>query len=141
MKLLTTETETCVIDKATLIAPTKVSLPCTFPPENKTWNLHGATLVCSQEGGPARFPGATATPPWKRNKIPATTYRFQEEDAADGTSCALFGPCKNTRRFPSSETEHSTINAGAENCTNRTKKEEDFTTRLSPSSLCPVSFI
>ena len=63
MKLFATETETCVLDRATLIAPTKVSLPCKFPPENKTWNLHGATLVCSQEGGPARFPGATTPPP------------------------------------------------------------------------------
>ena len=51
---------------------------------------------------------------WKRNKIPATTYRFQEEDAADGTSCPPSGPCKNTRQFPSSETQRSTVNMGIE---------------------------
>ena len=28
-----------------------------------------------------------------------TTYRFQEEDAADGFSIAPFGPCKSTRQF------------------------------------------
>ena len=88
MKLLATETETCVIDRVTLIAPTKVSLPCTLPPENKTWNLHGATLECSQRGEPARFHGAT-TPPWKRTKMHGTAYRFHEGDAADGTSFVL----------------------------------------------------
>ena len=69
-----------------------------------------------------------------------TTYRFQEEDAADGTSFAPSDPGRITRQFFSSETEHGTINAGTKNCTNTTKKEEDLTTRLSPSSLRPVSF-
>ena len=41
-----------------------------------------------------------------------TVYRFQEEDAADGTSFAPSDPSRSTRQFPSSETEHSTINTG-----------------------------
>ena len=38
-----------------------------------------------------------------------TTYKFQEGDAADGTSFVPFGPCRSTRQFPSSETKHSTV--------------------------------
>ena len=68
----------------------------------------------------------------QKTTIHGTSYRFQEEDAADVTSFAPFGPCKNTRQFLSSETEHSTINVGTENCTNTTKKEEALTTRPSP---------
>ena len=41
-----------------------------------------------------------------------TTYRFQERDAADGTSFAPSDPSRSTRQFPSSETEHGTINTG-----------------------------
>ena len=47
-----------------------------------------------------------------RNQIHWITYRFQEEDAADGTSFAPSDPSRSTRQFPSSETEHSTINTG-----------------------------
>ena len=94
------------------------------------------------EGGPARFPGATTPPPppWKRNHMLGTTHRFQEGDAADGTSFVPIGPCRSTRQFPSSKTKHSTMIAGTENCTNMTKQEEDLTTRLFPSSLRPVFF-
>ena len=48
-----------------------------------------------------------------------TTYRFQEEDAADGTSFAPSSPSRSTRQFPSSETEDSTINAGMKNAPTR----------------------
>ena len=65
------------------------------------------------EGGPARLPGATMPPPpWKRNKMHGTTYRFQEGGAADGTSFVPFGPCRSTRQFLSSEAKHSTVNMG-----------------------------
>ena len=70
-----------------------------------------------------------------------TTYRFQEEDAADGTSFAPFGPCKSTRQFPSSETQHSTIITGTESAPTRPKMREilpqDYRHRLcvpSPSN-------
>ena len=42
------------------------------------------------------------------------TYRVQEEDATDGTSCVPFGPCESTRQSPSSETQHGTIKMGTE---------------------------
>ena len=73
--------------------------------------------------------------------IYGTTYRFQEEDAADGTSFAPFGPCKRTRQFLSSETQHSTIITGTESAPTRPKKREtlpqDYRHRLcapSPSN-------
>ena len=40
------------------------------------------------------------------------TYRFQEEDAADGTSFEPADPGRSTRQFPSSETKQRIINAG-----------------------------
>ena len=43
-----------------------------------------------------------------------STYRFQEEDAADGTSFEPSDPGQSTRQFPSSETKQSIINAGTE---------------------------
>ena len=67
-----------------------------------------------------------------------TTYRFQEGDAADGTSFVPFRPCKKTRQFPSSETEDSTINEGMRKCTNTTKKRmtlpQDYPHHLSVPS-------
>ena len=50
-----------------------------------------------------------------------TTYRFQEEDAVDGTSFAPFGPCRSTRQFPSSETQHGKINTGTGSTPTRPK--------------------
>ena len=41
-----------------------------------------------------------------------TTYRFQEEDAADGNSFEPSDPGRSTRQFPSSEKSQGTINAG-----------------------------
>ena len=108
--------------------------------QKQTWNHGGPLLVCPQRRTSKFSRNQFAPPENTKTTIHGTTYRFQEEDAADGTSFAPFGPCKNTPQFLSSETEHSTINAGTENCTNTTKKEEDLTTRLSPSSLRPVSF-
>ena len=66
MKLLATETETCVIDRATLIALTEVSLLCTFPPE-KTWNHGGPVLVCPQ-GTTSNFPRNHNVPPAKHTR-------------------------------------------------------------------------
>ena len=141
MNLLATERETCVIDRATLIAPTNVSLPCTFHPKTKRGISMEQHQSVPRGGGDQHvFPEPRRPPPWKRNKMHGTTYRFQEGDAADGTSFVPFGPCRSTRQFPSSKTKHSTMNAGTENCTNMTKQEEDLTTRLFPSSLRPVSF-
>ena len=55
-----------------------------------------------------------------------TTYRFQEEDGADGTSFAPFGPCKSTRQFPSSETQHSTINTGTGSAPTQPKRGRPY---------------
>ena len=55
-----------------------------------------------------------------------TSYRFQQEDAADGTSFAPFGPCKNTRQFPSSMAEHSTINTSTESAPTRPKRGKPY---------------
>ena len=67
-----------------------------------------------------------------------TTFRFQEEDAADGTSFAPFDLCKSTRQFLSSETQHSTINASTESAPTRPKKKktlpQDYRHRLCASS-------
>ena len=41
-----------------------------------------------------------------------TTYRFQEEEAADGISFEPSDPGRTTRRVPSSETKQSIKNAG-----------------------------
>ena len=58
-----------------------------------------------------KLPGAT-TCPRKHKTIYGTTYRFQEEDAADGTSFAPSGPSRSTRQLLSSKLKHSTKNAG-----------------------------
>ena len=41
-----------------------------------------------------------------------TTYRCQEEYAADGTSFEPSDPRRSTRQFPSSERKQTTVNAG-----------------------------
>ena len=43
-----------------------------------------------------------------------STYRFQEGDATDGTSCEPSGPCKSTRQFFSSETQRNTMKTGTQ---------------------------
>ena len=58
--------------------------------------------------------------------IHGTTYRFQEEDAAGGTSFAPSGPSKSTRQFPSSETKHRTINTGTESAPTRPKRGRPY---------------
>ena len=118
------------------IAPTKVSLPCSIFHPKQTRNPHGATLVCSRKGEPARFPQPRQLEQGQNNR---STYRFQEGDATDGTSCEPSGPCKSTRQFPSSETQRNTMKTGTKRAPTQRKKE-DLTTRLSPSSLRPVSF-
>ena len=93
--------------------------------------------MCSQE----------MTSKFSRNHYVATetegtnvriTYRFEEEDAEDGTSFAPSDPSRSTRQFPSSK-HHKYNECGHESAPTQSK-EEDLTTRLSPSSLRPVSF-
>ena len=49
---------------------------------------------------------ATTTCPWKLSRVMyETTYRFQEENAADGTSSAPFDPSRSTRQFHSSKNQ------------------------------------
>ena len=67
-----------------------------------------------------------------------TNYRFQEEDAADGISFEPSDQGRSTRRFVSSK-HHKNNKRGYENAPTRST-EEDLTTRLSPSSLRPLSF-
>ena len=59
-----------------------------------------------------------------------TTYRFQEEDVADGTSSAPSDPGRNNCQFHSSK-HHRYNERGYENALTRSK-EEEFTTKLSP---------
>ena len=71
----------------------------------------------------SKFPGSTTCHlKTKETAIYGTTYRFQEEDAADGTSFAPSDPSRSTRQFSSSETQYSTINTGTENAPTRPKK-------------------
>ena len=100
------------------------------------------TKSVPRRGDQHAFPEPRRPPPWKRNKMLGTTYRFQEGDAADGTTFVPFGPCRSTRQFPSSETKHSTMIAGTGNGTNTSKKRktlpQDYPRRLcvpSPSNM------
>ena len=71
-------------------------------------------------------------------KMSGTTYRFQDRDAADGTSFAPSDPGRSTRPSPSSK-HHKYNKSGYENTQTRSK-QKDLTTRLSPSSLRNISF-
>ena len=71
-------------------------------------------------------------------EVSGATHRFQEEDAANEISWAPFGPSRSTRLFLFSE-HHKYKKQGLENALIQSK-EEELTTRLSPSSLSPVSF-
>ena len=96
--------------------------------------------MCSGEGEKQQVPPNHYVPlKTKEALVYGTTYRFQEEDAADGTSFAPSGPDRSTRQFPSSETKCSIINTGTK-VHQHDQKEGELTTRLSPSSLRPVSF-
>ena len=78
---------------------------------------------CAPGGGGNAPYNPTCPLPTGTGKTNATTYRFQEGDATDGTSCEPSGPCKSTRQFPSSENTTQHNEDGYEKCTN-TKKEE-----------------
>ena len=67
-----------------------------------------------------------------------TTYRLQEQSAADGTSLAPSDPGRSTRQFPFSKHHRDNI-CGYKNAPTQLR-EKHLTTRLSPSSLRPVSF-
>ena len=69
-------------------------------------------------------------------RIYGATYRFQGEDAADETSFVPFDQGRSTRLFLFSK--HQRYNKRGNALTR--SKEEDLTTRLSLSSLRPVSF-
>ena len=71
-------------------------------------------------------------------KMYGTTYRFQEEKAKDGTSFAPSDPGRSTPHFTSSK-HHRYNKCGYQNAPTRSK-EEELTTRLSTSSLRPISF-
>ena len=86
----------------------------------------------------SRFPGATTCPREQKESNIWDFYRFQEEDAAGGTSFAPSDPSRRTRQFPFSETKHSTINTGTKSAPAQ-PKERDPTTRLPPSFSRPVS--
>ena len=107
MKLLATETETSVIDRATIDSAHQNSLPCL---SSTSKNKRGISMEHYR-----RVPtGDQTTPPLEEKQIHGYTYRFQERDATDGTSCEPSGPCRSTCQFPSSETQHGTIKMGTE---------------------------
>ena len=86
------------------------------------WNYGGTILLRSKEMK-SRFPGPN-TCPWEHKKaIYGTFYRFEEEDAADGTSFAPSDPSRSTRQFASSETKHSTMNTSTTSAPTRQKKD------------------
>ena len=109
--------------------------------ENPTKNKYGTIVeqyYCVLRKRRASFPGTT-TCPWKLStRLYRITYGFPEQDAADAASCAPFGPSRITRPFPSSK-HHKYNKHGYENALTRFK-DEDLTTTLSPSTLCPVFF-
>ena len=80
MKLFATETEACVIDRATIDSAHQ-SLPTMLNVHPKqTRNPHGTTLVCSRKGEPARFPQPRPPLPTGTDTTHEPTYRFQEGD-------------------------------------------------------------
>ena len=102
-------------------------------------NYPGTLLVCSGEGTKQQVPGNHYVHlEIKEALIYGTTYRFQEEDAADGTSCVPSGPCRSTRQFPSPETQHGTIKRGTKSA--RTRQIEKKTLPQDyPRRLCVPS--
>ena len=100
----------------------------------------GGTSVFPGGGGYRALPNPMCPLPTGTGKTNVTTYRFQEGDAADGTSCEPSGPCRNIRQFPSSETQRNTIKTGttrAQNEKERNTLPQDYPHRLcvpSPSS-------
>ena len=102
------------------------------------WNHRGAKLVCSKELA-YKFSGTTTCPHKSNRLMNRTTYSFQEE-----------GPAKQTKLHAGHLIQmETTVHSLLLSITNSKKrvrnallqsKEEDFTTRISPSSLHPVSF-
>ena len=132
MKLLATETEICVIDRATLIAPTEVSLPCSlFHPKTNMevpWSISDV------------FPGGTKRhPPWKRNNFMGLLTDFKKEmQQTELHACHLVHVKVSVNSFL---LKHNTAQLNQNgNSADVTKQEKDLTTRLTISSLRPVSF-
>ena len=86
----------------------------------------------------SKFPGTTMCQRKLTKRLYGTIYRFQEEDEADATSFAPSDQGRNTRQFPSSE-HHKDNKFGYESAPTQSK-EEDFTTKISPTAFRPVSF-
>ena len=106
------------------------------PKTNKepSWNKTSVFLMNDQQN----FPEPLLAHEYLRKRMYGTTSRFEEEDAADGTSFAPFDQGRSTHQFPSYKL-HRYIKYEYKNAPKR-PKEEDLTTKLSPLSLRPVSF-
>ena len=134
--MLATETETCIIVKATELPSTMFCYDAEFHTKTNmepSWNNTSVFLGNDQQTFPEPLRAYVNSV-----KMYGTTYRFQEEEAADGTSFAPSDPSRSTRQFPHSK-RHRYIKRGYENAPTQSK-DEHLTTRLSPSSLRPVSF-
>ena len=140
MKLLATETETCAIDRTTLIAPTRVSLTCKNPPQSKTWNHGGPVIMCPQ-GTTNKFPRNYYVTPAKHTKqqyMGLLTDFKKEMQQTKLHSCHLVHVEVPVNSVLLKQTQHKECGYGKLH--QHDQKEEDLTTRLSPSSLRPVSF-
>ena len=82
--------------------------------------------MCSQ-GRTSNFSGTTVYPlKHKKQQIMELLTDFKKKMKADGNSFAPIGPCKSTRQFPSSETQHSTINTGTESAPTQPKRGRPY---------------
>ena len=82
------------------------------------WNNTSVFLQNDQQ-----VPRNHCVPMETQEKKYGTTYRFQEEDAADGTSFAPSDQGRSTRQFPSSE-HHKQKTFGYESASMRSKVED-----------------
>ena len=135
-----TETETCIIDRVTLIAPTHALLWCIKSTRKKTRNHGGAVLVCSQ-GTTSKVPQNHYVPPAKhtiQQYMGLLTDFKKKMHKTKLHSCHLVHvevPV-NSLLLKQNTAQWMRVRETAPT----RPKEEDPTTRLSPSSLRPVSF-
>ena len=111
------------------------------PPERKQGITVERVLVCSQ-GRISKFSRNHYVPPAKHTR--QQSMRLLTDFKKKMQQTELYSRHLVHVEVPVNslllKQKHNTMNAGTGNCTNTTKKEEDLTTRLSPSSLRPVSF-
>ena len=122
-----------------MIAPTKVSLPCSISAQNK----HGISMEqhwCVPGGGGATRSPLTKVPPSQLEQgwIRGHTHRFQAACGRHEISNGRADPDRNTHLSLSSETQNQFI--WVRSSRKHTPKKGDHTTRLSPLSFRPVSF-